>query len=94
MIWVYTVVMMMIEPTTSEKTFIVFSPNTAFTTEESCQKWREADMIRLYNSRPNESAEAMSKCTSFPFNVDKGVQTLTNKSTYDIVALKLNKEVT
>ena len=34
MIWVYTVVMMMIEPTTSE---------------------------------------AMSKCTSFPFNVDKGV---------------------
>ena len=94
MIWVYTVVMMMIEPTTSEKTFIVFSPNTAFTTEESCQKWREADMIRLYNSRPNESAEAMSKCTSFPFNVDKCVQTLTNKSTYDIVALKLNKEVT
>ena len=94
MIWVYTVVMMMIEPTTSEKTFIVFSPNTAFTTEESCQKWREADMLRLYNSRPNESAEAMSKCTSFPFNVDKGVQTLTNKSTYDIVALKLNKEVT
>jgi hypothetical protein len=73
MIWVYTVVMMMIEPTTSEKTFIVFSPNTAFTTEESCQKWREADMLRLYNSRPNESAEAMSKCTSFPFNVDKGV---------------------
>ena len=73
MIWVYTVVMMMIEPTTSEKTFIVFSPNTAFRTEESCQKWREADMIRLYNSRPNESAEAMSKCTSFPFNVDKGV---------------------
>lgn len=73
MIWVYTVVMMMIEPTTSEKTFIVFSPNTAFTTEKSCQKWREADMIRLYNSRPNESAEAMSKCTSFPFNVDKGV---------------------
>ena len=73
MIWVYTVVIMMIEPTTSEKTFIVFSPNTAFTTEESCQKWREADMIRLYNSRPNESAEAMSKCTSFPFNVDKGV---------------------
>jgi hypothetical protein len=73
MIWVYTVVMMMIEPTTSEKTFIVFSPNTAFTTEESCQKWRETDMIRLYNSRPNESAEAMSKCTSFPFNVDKGV---------------------
>ena len=73
MIWVYTVVMMMIEPTTSEKTFIVFSPNTAFTTEESCQKWREVDMIRLYNSRPNKSAEAMSKCTSFPFNVDKGV---------------------
>ena len=73
MIWVYTVVMMMIEPTTSEKTFIVFSPNTAFTTEESCQKWREADMLRLYNSRPNESAEAMSKCTSFLFNVDKGV---------------------
>ena len=73
MVWVYTVVMMMIEPTTSEKTFIVFSPNTAFTTEESCQKWREADMLRLYNSRPNESAEAMSKCTSFPFNVDKGV---------------------
>ena len=73
MIWVYTVVMMMIEPTTSEKTFIVFSPNSAFTTEESCQKWREADMLRLYNSRPNESAEAMSKCTSFPFNVDKGV---------------------
>ena len=73
MIWVYIVVMMMIEPTTSEKTFIVFSPNTAFISEESCQKWREADMLRLYNSRPNESAEAISKCTSFPFNVDKGV---------------------
>ena len=73
MVWVYTVVMMMLEPTTSEKTFIVFSPNVAFTTEESCQQWREVDMLRLYNSRPNESAEAMSKCTSFPFNVDKGV---------------------
>ena len=36
-------------------------------------KMERADMIRLYNSRPNESAEAMSKCTSFPFNVDKGV---------------------
>ena len=54
MIWVYTVVMMMIEPTTSEKTFIVFSPNTAFTNEESCQQWREVDMLRLYNSRPSE----------------------------------------
>ena len=72
MVWVYTVVMKMIEPTTSEKTFIVFSPNTAFISEESCQKWREADMLRLYNSRPNESAEAISQCTSFPFNVDKG----------------------
>ena len=73
MIWVYTVVMMMIEPTTSEKTFIVFSPNTAFISEESCQQWREVDMLRLYNSRPNKSAKAISKCTSFPFNVDKGV---------------------
>ena len=72
MIWVYTVVMMMIEPTTSEKTFIVFSPNTALISEESCQKWREADMLRLYNSRPNESAEAISQCFPFPFNVDKG----------------------
>ena len=73
MIWVYTVVLMMIEPTTSEKTFIVFSPNTAFISEESCQQWRKADMTRLHNSRPSESAEAISKCTSFPFNVDKGV---------------------
>ena len=73
MIWVYTVVMMMIEPTTSEKTFIVFSPNTAFINEESCQQWREVDMIRLYNSRPNNGAEAISKCIPFPFNVDKGV---------------------
>ncbi len=73
MVWVYTVVMMMIEPTTSEKTFIVFSPNTAFISEESCQQWREIDMLRLYNSRPSESAEAISKCTSFPFTVDKGV---------------------
>ena len=73
MVWVYTVVMMMIEPTTSEKTFQVFSPNTAFASEESCQQWRKADMIRLYNSRPSESAEAISKCTPFPFNVDKGV---------------------
>ena len=73
MIWVYTVVMMMLEPTTSEKTFIVFSPNVAFTSEESCQQWREVDMLRLYNSRPSENAKAISKCTSFPFNVDKGV---------------------
>ena len=54
MIWVYTVVMMMIEPTTNEKSFIVFSPNTAFTNEESCQQWREVDMLRLYNSRPSK----------------------------------------
>ena len=73
MVWVYTVVMMMIEPTTSEKTFIVFSPNTAFINEESCQQWREVDMIRLYNSRPNNGAEAIIKCIPFPFNVDKGV---------------------
>ena len=73
MIWVYTVVLMMIEPTTSEKTFIVFSPNTAFISEESCQQWRQVDMIRLYNSRPNNGAEAISKCTPFPFKVDKGV---------------------
>jgi len=73
MIWVYTVVLMMIEPTTSEKTFIVFSPNTAFISEESCQQWRQVDMIRLYNSRPNNGAEAISKCTPFPFIVDKGV---------------------
>ena len=72
MIWVYTVVMNKIEPTTSEKTFIVFSPNTAFTNEESCQKWREAGMLRLYNSIPNESAKAVSQCFPFPFNVDKG----------------------
>tara|TARA_B100000902_G_C26494004_1_gene520671 strand:+ start:72 stop:293 length:222 start_codon:yes stop_codon:yes gene_type:complete len=72
MIWVYTVVMMMIEPTTNEKTFIVFSPNMAFTTEESCQQWREVDMLRLYNSRPNETAKAVSQCFPFPFNVDKG----------------------
>jgi hypothetical protein len=73
MIWVYTVVMMMIEPKTSEKTFIVFSPNTAFISEESCQQWREIDMLRLYNSRPTPDAKAISKCTSFPFTVDKGV---------------------
>tara|TARA_R110002167_G_scaffold315871_1_gene521415 strand:+ start:592 stop:813 length:222 start_codon:yes stop_codon:yes gene_type:complete len=72
MIWVYTVVMMMIEPTTNAKTFIVFSPNTAFISEESCQEWREIDMLRLYNSRPNESAKAASQCFPFPFNIDKG----------------------
>jgi hypothetical protein len=70
MIWVYTVVMMMIEPTTSEKTFIVFSPNTAFISEESCQEWREYDMLRLYNTRPNENAKAISQCFSFPFKLE------------------------
>ena len=72
MVWGYTVVMRMIETTTSEKTFIVFSPNTAFINEESCQQWREVDMLRLYNSRPSENAKAVSQCFPFPFNVDKG----------------------
>jgi len=72
MVWVYTVVMMMIEPTTNAKTFIVFSPNTAFISEKSCQEWREIDMLRLYNSRPSETAKAVSQCFPFPFNVDKG----------------------
>ena len=72
MIWVYTVVMMMIEPTTNEKSFIGVSPNTALTNEESCQQWREVDMLRLYNSRPSENAKAVSQCFPFPFNVDKG----------------------
>ena len=72
MIWVYTVVMMMIEPTTNEKSFIVFSPNTAFINEESCQQWREVDMLRLYNSRPSENAKAVSQCFPFLFKVDIG----------------------
>jgi hypothetical protein len=44
----------------------------AFTSEESCQQWREVDMLRLYSSRPNESAKAVSQCFPFPFNIDKG----------------------
>ena len=71
MIWVYTVVMTLTAPVNKDSKFIVHSPNMAFKTEESCQQWREFDMLRLYNSRPDEGARAISQCISMPFNIDK-----------------------
>ena len=73
MVWAYVVIMAMSTPVTSDTEFIVQAPNMAFKNEEDCQKFRELNMLRLYNSRPSENAKAISKCTSFPFNVDKGV---------------------
>tara|TARA_B110000046_G_C12878603_1_gene349137 strand:- start:710 stop:850 length:141 start_codon:yes stop_codon:yes gene_type:complete len=42
----------------------------AFKSEKACQEWREYDMLRLYNSRPDEDASAVSQCFSLPFNID------------------------
>ena len=66
MIWVYVVVMTLTAPVTKDNSFIVHSPNMAFKTE-----WREFDMLRLYNSRPDEGARAVSLCISMPFNIDE-----------------------
>jgi hypothetical protein len=70
MIWVYIVAMTLTAPITKDNSFIVHSPNMAFKTEKACQEWREYDMLRLYNSRPNEDAKAVSHCFSLPFNID------------------------
>jgi hypothetical protein len=66
MIWVYVVVMTLTAPVTKDNSF-----NMAFKTEESCQQWREFDMLRLYNSRPDDGARAVSLCISMPFNIDE-----------------------
>ena len=66
MIWVYVVVMAMGSAPAKEDKFIVHATNLAFLTEESCQEWREYDMLRLYNTRPNENAKAVSQCFSLP----------------------------
>ena len=70
MIWVYIVAMTLTAPITKDNSFIVHSPNMAFKTEKACQEWREYDMLRLYNSRPDEDASAVSQCFSLPFNID------------------------
>ena len=70
MVWVYVVVMTLTSPITKDSNFIVHSPNMAFKTEEVCQHWREFDMTRLYKSRPNEGAKAVSLCVPLPFNID------------------------
>ncbi len=72
MIWVYIVAMTMTSPVTEDNTFIVHAPNMAFKHEESCQQWREMDMLRLYNSRPDAKSSAVSLCIALPFNIDKG----------------------
>ena len=70
MVWVYVVVMTLTSPVTKDSNFIVHSPNMAIKTEEVCQHWREFDMTRLYKSRPNEGAKAVSLCVPLPFNID------------------------
>ena len=70
MVWVYVVVMTLTSPVTKDSNFIVHSPNMAFKTEEVCQEWRAFDMTRLYKSRPDEGAKAVSLCISLPFNID------------------------
>ena len=69
MIWVYVVVMAMGSAPAKEDKFIVHATNLAFLTEESCQEWREYDMLRLYNTRPNENAKALAE--SLPEFSDK-----------------------
>jgi len=70
MVWVYVVVMTLTAPVTKDSNFIVHSPNMAFKTEEVCQEWRVFDMTRLYKSRPDKGAKAVSQCFSLPFNID------------------------
>tara|TARA_R110000787_G_scaffold27119_2_gene75474 strand:+ start:813 stop:1034 length:222 start_codon:yes stop_codon:yes gene_type:complete len=71
MIWIYVVVITLTAPVTPSSSFTVHAPNMAFRTEEACQSWREFDMLRLYNTRPDENAKAVSQCFSMPFNIDK-----------------------
>jgi len=71
MIWVYIVAMTMTSPVTENNTFIVHAPNMAFKNEKDCQQWREIDMLRLFNTRPDANAKAVSMCISLPFNIDK-----------------------
>jgi len=70
MIWVYIVAITLTNPVNIKSSFSIHAPNMAFKTEESCQSWREHDMLRLYKSRPNDSAKAVSQCFSLPFNID------------------------
>ena len=70
MVWVYVVVMTLTSPITKDSNFIVHSPNMAFKTEEVCQHWREFDMTRLYKTRPDENAKAVSQCFSLPFKLE------------------------
>ena len=73
MIWVYIVAVTLTTPVTTESKFIVSAPNMAFTTESACQSYREFDMLRLLNTRPNKDAKAVSQCFSLPFNINKDV---------------------
>lgn len=70
MVWAYVVVMAMSTPVTSETEFIVQAPNMAFKNEEDCQKYRELNMLYLFQSRPTPNARAVSQCISLPFNIE------------------------
>jgi hypothetical protein len=67
MIWVYVVVLGFIVG--DENRFTVHAPNMAFKTESSCQAWREHDMLRLYESRPNNKSRVISQCVALPFQL-------------------------
>ena len=71
MIWIYVVAITLTNPVNVKSSFQIHAPNMAFRTEESCQSWREFDMLRLYKSRPNENAKAVSQCFPLPFSIHK-----------------------
>ena len=67
MVWAYVVVMAMTTPVTAETEFVVQAPNMAFKSEEECQKFRELNMLYLFQTRPTRKAKAVSHCVSLPF---------------------------
>jgi len=70
MIWIYIITLTTTKPVKPDTPCQVHAPNIAFKSEEACQRWREHDMLRLYNSRPNESARVVSQCISLRFFTD------------------------
>ena len=71
MIWIYVVAITLTNPVNAKSSFQIHAPNMAFKTAASCHSWREFDMLRLYKSRPDDNAKAVSQCFSLPFNIDK-----------------------
>ena len=67
MVWIYVVILSLI--TEDEQRFHVKTLNLVFKTESSCQTWREHDMLRLYETRPDENSRAVSQCVAMPFKL-------------------------